>query len=175
NEVQHAIRDDNIDGFARNEWMLHAQLASEFFSGEEGVGTGDRARTQFCIKLLEIEPEILNPAFAKLDIGIADSLRDNRCVTPRDLEHRIGHIHADYGTFGTDDLRGDEANLPGAASEIKHGFAAAQIFAGIAATVIALGDFLRDDLEIARIVINRTAQCSVLRLRPGGVALLDGG
>ena len=42
--------------------------------------------------------------------------------------------------------------------EIEHRLAFAQILAGIAATVIAFDDFLRNDLEIFGIVIDRATK-----------------
>ena len=55
-------------------------------------------------------------------------------------------------------MRGDEADFSGAAAEIEDGLAGAQIFAGIAAAVIALDDFLRDDFEILGVVFDRAAK-----------------
>ena len=77
--------------------------------------------------------------------------------------------------FGADDLRGDEANLSGTAAEIEHGLACAQIFARIAAAVIALDHLLRNDLEIFRIVIDRTTKLLFRGLRSSSVTFPDGG
>ena len=76
---------------------------------------------------------------------------------------------------GPDDLRGDEADLAGAAAEIEHRLARAQIFARIAAAVIALDHLLRDDLEIFGVVIDRAAKLRLGGFGAGGVTFADGG
>ena len=76
---------------------------------------------------------------------------------------------------GADDLRGDEANLSGAAPEIEHRLVFSQILAGIAAAVIAIDDFLRNDFEIFGIVIDRTTKLRFGGFGPGGVTFPDGG
>ncbi len=72
-----------------------------------------------------------------------------------------------------DDLRGDETDLSRAAAEIEHGLALAQIFARIAAAVIALDHFLRNDLEVISVVIDRATKPRLGCLRAGGVTFSD--
>ena len=76
---------------------------------------------------------------------------------------------------GADDLRGDEANLSCAAPEIEHRLACSQILARIAAAVIALDHFLRNDFEIFGIVIDRTTKFRFGGFGSGGVTFPDGG
>ena len=64
------------------------------------------------------------------------------------FQHLVRHVDPDHLSVGPNDLRGDETNLSGAAAEIEHRLALAQILARIAATVIALDHFLRNDFEI---------------------------
>ena len=125
------------------------------------------------IQQLEIERQILDAAFAKLDVGIADAFGDNWRVAPRDREHFVGHIHADDFAVRADDLRGDETDFAGAAAQIDNHFAFAQITRRIAATVIAFDHFLLNDLEVIQIVIDRTTKARLGRLRTCGIAFTN--
>ena len=113
---------------------------------EERSRVGDRPRFQFRVELFEIERQILDAAFAELDVRVTDPLRHDRRVPARDLQHFVGHVDADDLSVRPDDLRGDETDFSGPAAEIEHGLALAQIFARIAAAVVAFDHFLRDDL-----------------------------
>ena len=174
-EVQHAVGNDHVHAVGGDEWMLHAQFVGEFVGLEKCIGAVDGARFQFSVEFFQIEREILDAAFAKLDVGIADALRDDGRVAACDFEHVVGHIHADNAPLRADHLRGDEANFPRAAAEIEHGLAFADIGARVAAAVVALNDFLRNDFEPARIVLHRAAERGFAALRTGGVAVFDGG
>src|SRR5204863_1271470 len=55
------------------------------------------------------------------------------------------------------------------------GFAFPEILTGIAATVIAFDDFLWNDLEVFRVVIDRATKFRLSRPRAGSVAFSDFG
>ena len=74
-----------------------------------------------------------------------------------------------------DDLRGDEADLAGAAAEVEHRLAGPQILARIAAAIIPLDHLRRNDFEILGIVIDRAAKLRLGGPGSGGVTFPDGG
>ncbi len=90
--------------------------------------------------------------------SITDPLGHDGRVAARDLEHFVGHINPDDLARGADDLRGDEANLAGAAAEIEDGLASPQIFARIAATVIPLDHLRGMTLRYSGVVIDWAAK-----------------
>src|SRR5438874_9370698 len=117
----------------------------------------------------------MDPAVAKLGIRLADALRYDRRVPARYLEHLVGHIDADDFSRRSHHLGRDETNLSGAAPEIEDRLAFPEILTGIAATVVAFDDFLWNDLEVFRVVIDRAAKFRLSRLRAGSVAFSDFG
>jgi len=153
--------------------VFHPQFLRKFIGAEERSSVGNRPRFQFLIELLEIECEVLDATFSKLDVRVANPLRHNRCVRARDLQHLVGHVYADHAPVGTDYLRRDKADLAGAAPEIEHRLAFANIFAGIAATVIPLDHFPRNYLQELGIVLDGATKFRLRGLRTGSVALAD--
>ncbi len=154
--------------------MLEPQFGGEFVGLEEGRGVGDGPLAQGGVEAFQVEPEVLDAALAELDVAVADAFGDDRRVAAGDVEHLVGHVHADDSCPAADDLRGDEADFARAAAEVEHRLAGMQVLAGIAAAVVALDDLLRDDLEVLRIVIDRAAQGGLARLGAAGVTFLGG-
>ena len=154
--------------------MPHAQFRREFARAEKSVGVGDGPRFQLRVQPLQIQGEILDAALAKLHIGKPDPLRHDGRIAPRDLQHCIGHVHADHAPRRAHHLRRDETNLSRPAPEIEHRLPGPQMLARIAAAVVALDDLRRDGFQILRIVIHRAAERRFTALRPGGVAFFDG-
>ena len=70
---------------------------------------------------------------------------------------------------------GDKTNLAGATSQIEDRLAFAEILAGIAAAVIAVDDFLRNDFEVLSVVIDGATKLRFRRLRSGSIAFPDFG
>lgn len=53
-----------------------------------------------------VEREILDAAFAELDVGVADGCRDDGGVVAGDFEYVVGHVHTDdFGGDGLEILR----------------------------------------------------------------------
>lgn len=176
-EVEHAIRDDDIDGFGGDEGFVGAEgvgdgVGSEVVSDRGGCSDGGlrEARREF----VDVEGEILNSALAKLHVGVAETLGDDGRVAAGDLEHVIGHVDPDDTSRTPHDLGGDEADFASAAAEVEDGFAGADVTRGIAAAVILVDDLLGNDLEQLGIVLNGAAEGGFGRFGGGGVALLDG-
>src|SRR5206468_3965837 len=113
---------------------------------------------QLSIQQFQIEPQILDTAFAKFHVRVAEAFGDDRRIAPRDLQHLVGHIDANDFTVRPDDLCGDETDFSRAAAQIEDRFAFTQVTRGIATAVIALDHFSWNDLEIFRVVIYRTTQ-----------------
>jgi len=153
--------------------MLDAKLLRQLIRCEERGSVVDRAPFQFRVEHVNAEGEVLDAAFAKLDVRVADTLRHDWRIPARDLEHLVGHINADDFSFRPHHLRGDETNLSSAASEIEHRLAFPEISARIAATVIAFDDFLRNDLEVFRVVIDRATKFRFRGLRSSRVTFPD--
>ena len=61
----------------------------EVVGGEEGCCIFDRTFFQLGIEDFEIERKVLDAAFAELDVGVADFLRDDGCVAAGDFEHVV--------------------------------------------------------------------------------------
>ena len=74
---------------------------------------------QVLIEPVEVQLEILYPATTKLDIGVAEPVRDRWLVFPSQLQHRFVEVDTDYPTAGPHDLSGDEADLSAARTQIE--------------------------------------------------------
>ena len=70
---------------------------------------------------------------------------------------------------------GDKTNLPRATAQIEDRLAFTQILAGIAAAVVAVDDFLRNNFEVLSVVIDRATKLRFRRLRSGSIAFPDFG
>lgn len=174
-EVEHAVGNDDVDAFTGDERVLDAEIGGEGISGEVGIGISDGIVAEFAVEDFQIEREVLDAAFAELDVGVADVSRDDGRVAAGDFQHVIGHVHADDFAGGADDLGGDEADFSCAGAEVEHGFAGPQVLGGIAAAVVFLNDFGGDGLEELRIVLHRAAERGLGFGGGGGVALAGGG
>ena len=174
-QIKDAIRDDHVDRVGRDERMLDPQFLGQLIGAQKRRGVSDRPRAQFGIELLEVEREILDAALAKLDVLVTDPLRHDRRIRPGHVQHLVRHVDPDHLSLRPDDLRRDETNLAGAAAEIEHGLAFSQIFARVAAAVIAIDDLLRNDFEIFGIVIDRATKLCFGGFGSGGVTFPDGG
>jgi hypothetical protein len=104
----------------------------------------------------------------------SNRLTDGSLVLARDGEHVVVHIDTDDAAGGPDDLRGDETDFSGAAAEVEDGFAGAEITGWIAAAVIALDYFGRDDFQVLTVVFDRTTEGFDARLCRIAVAITDG-
>lgn len=155
-EIEDAIGDDGIDRIAFHKRVLDAKVSGDLVGAQEGIGVLNGIGFEFAVEEFEIEREVLDTAFAELDIGIADALGDDGGVAACDFEHGIGHINADDFSFGADDLRSDETNLTGAASEIENCFPGFYILTGVAAAIIFFDNFFWNNFEIFRVVVYRT-------------------
>ena len=124
-------------------------------------------------ELLEVESQILNATFAKFDVIVANSLGDDRRVPIGDFKHRVGHIDTDYFSGAANNLRSNKADLSRSGSEIQNRLSFVDVLGGIAAAIVSLDDFIRNDLQIFFVVIDRAAQGCFLLLGTSGVTLSD--
>ena len=113
---------------------------------------------QLFIEFFQIERQVLDPALAEFDVGVAQSLGDDRRVASRHFQHGVGHVHADDPAPGPDDLRGDETDFSGATAQVEHGLAGSEVTAGVAAAIVLLNDLVRDDFQKTLIVIHSATQ-----------------
>ena len=157
-EIEHAVRDHDIDGISGDERRHGAQFLSTRVGGEERVRVMNRIGLQVCVQFFQIERQVLDAALAELHVLKADGLADDGRVFARHGEHVVVHVHADDAARRPNDLRGDETNFSRAAAEVEHRLARLEIFRGITAAVIAVNDFLRDDLEILAVVFDGAAK-----------------
>jgi hypothetical protein len=138
--------------------MLDSQFRSDFIGGEKRSGIRKGVVAQLSIQQFQIESQILDPVFAEFHVGVTDPFGDNRRVAACDLEHFVGHIDPDHFPLWADNLRGDETDFSRAAAQIENRFAFTQITRWIAATVIALDYFLRNNFEIFGLVFSWTTK-----------------
>src|SRR5262249_12476817 len=89
-------------------------------------------------------------------------------------EHVVVHVDADHTAPGSHDLRRDEADLAATAAEVEHDVSLAHVARGIAAAVVALDHLLGDGAQVARIVVDGTAEARLACLRGVAVALAYG-
>ena len=101
---------------------------------------------------------------------MADALGDLGGRTVGERQHLVVHVDADDTTARPDDLAGQEADLAGAAAQVEHRLAFAQVCRGVTAAVVALQDLARDGGEQGGIVLDRAAQALFAGLRGLGVA-----
>ena len=95
-QVEDAVGDDDVDRVARDERVLDAQLLGKFVRAQKRRRVRDRPRLQLGVELLEIERQILDAAFAELDVVVTDPLRHDRRVRARDVQHLVRHVDADH-------------------------------------------------------------------------------
>jgi len=81
---------------------------------EERCRVTDRPSFQLGVEQIDAQRQVLDPAFAKVDVRITDPLGDDRRVPARDFQHLVGHVDADHFASRADDLGGDETNFSGA-------------------------------------------------------------
>jgi len=93
------------------------------------------------------------------------------CRLARHGQHLGGHVDADYTPRITHDLGGNEADLPCAASQVEDRLALFEVLAGVAATIVALEDFLRGPLEVLRVIVRWAAPPRHSRFGPTAVAV----
>ena len=103
----------------------------------------------------------------------ADGLGDDWRVASGHVEHLGGHVHSDDAPSGPDRLRGDEADLAAAAAQVEDRLALAQVLARVAAAVVALEDLRGDRLEVAGVVVHRTAQRLFAGLAPPSLVIKE--
>src|SRR5436853_4586845 len=119
-----------------------------------------------------LERHRLRHALAKLHVGggVAEIARDNRRVTPRNLEHRVGHVNANHVPRRTDPPRGLETINPAAGADIQHSFAHLNRFQSgwRAAPVGDFQNFIRDKgAEILQVITGWAADLLACGRRPG--------
>ena len=127
------------------------------------------------IQQFKIECQILDTAFAKLHVRVAEAFGDDRRVASRHLQHFVRHIDPNHFPVWPDNLRGKKTDFSGAAAQIENRFAVAEITRRVAATVIALDHFLWNDVEICRFIINRTTKFLRTLFCSSRVSLADDG
>ena len=174
-QIKNTIGNDHIDGVAGDQRMFDTQFFGELVRSKKRSGISYWIAFQLSFQQFQIKRQILDTAFAKFYVRVAEALRDDWGVTPGDLEHFISHIHADHFAVWSNDLRRDETNFSRATTEIENRFALAQIMRRIAAAIIALDHFSWNDVEICRFIINRTTKFVGAFLCSGRVTLADDG
>ena len=102
--------------------------------------------------------QILDAGAFEGDIVPSHTLGHRLAVGFSQIEHGRIEIHADDPALRSHNLRNDVTDLAAAAAQVEHSFALAYEARRIAAAVIAVEDFLGDDLEIFAVVFHRTAQ-----------------
>ena len=115
----------------------------------------------------------MDSALPKFNDGVTQSPGNDGRVTPCHFQHFIGHIDADNFSCRADDLRRDETNLPCPAAQIEHGFSRLEVTARVAAAIILLNDFFRDDFQVLALIIDGATQRRYWRLGSSGVTLSD--
>lgn len=93
--------------------LLDTELSGKFFERKEAVGVCDGVFGKSGLEQFQVECEVLDSAFAKFDIGVADTLGDNRCIDASHLEHVISHVNADHAPCFANHLGSDEADFSG--------------------------------------------------------------
>lgn len=173
-EVEDAVGNDDVDGFIGDERGIIAELGCDDFAGEVVFDSGDGIGGELFVKGLEVELEVLDAAFDKLDVRVADVFGDDGGVAVGDFEHVIGHVDADHFAFGSHDLGGDEADFSGAGAEVENGFAGVEPFGRVSAAVVFFDDFGGDGFEKLRVVIDRATEVSFNSVGGLGVTFFDG-
>ncbi len=172
-QVEHAIRDDHVHRVVRDHGLVAPQFVRPLFDREQALDAVDRGRGDLLLEAIEVERQILDPAAPELDVGKAGALGHDRRIAPRHLEHVRRHVDTDHPPLGPDHLRGDEADLARAATEIEHRLSGLQVLRRVAAAVVALDHLGRDDLQVARVVVDRAAELLDLGVRALAVPLSD--
>ena len=127
------------------------------------------------LKAVEVELQVLNESVAELDVGVANlAAGDLVAVLAGEGEHLAVAVDADDAAGWPDRLRQDVTEFAAARAEVDDGFTHVHEPGGIAAAVVALDDFLRDDCETIGLVLDGTAERLFAGIGRGGVALVDG-
>ena len=82
-KIPSLLRNDDVNRVARYERFFDSKFFGEFLSFDESVRRVDRLGFQLGFKPLQIEREVLNPAFAKFDVGMANILWHHLSFTVR--------------------------------------------------------------------------------------------
>ena len=107
------------------------------------------------------------------NIVVADIFCDCGCIAAGQGQHVISHVHLDDLPFGVNYLRGNEANISGATTEIQDGFVNLDMLAWVAATVVALDNLIGNGFEVFRVIIDRATKRIFLCLYGGSVTFPD--
>src|SRR4029077_18851442 len=118
--------------------MFYAQFLGKLICLQERSRVRNRSRLKFGVELLQIQGQILDSAFAKFDVPVADTLGHNRRVATCHREHLVRHINTNNHAFRADNLRGDKADLSRATAKIENRLAFPKISTRVAASVVAL-------------------------------------
>src|SRR4051812_10090450 len=118
-QVQDTVGNDDVDGIVRDERLFDAQLLRQLIRGQERSGIADWPPFQFRIEQIDAQGQVLDPAFAKLDVPVTNSFRHHGRVSPRYFQHLVRHVDSDNLATPANHLRRDETNLPGAAPQIE--------------------------------------------------------
>ncbi len=103
--------------------MFDAQFFGQLVGGKKRSRIRYWIAFQLSIKQFQIERQILDTAFTKFYVRVAEAFGNDRRVASRHLQHFVRHINADHFAVWPDDLRGDKTDFSGAAAQIENCFA----------------------------------------------------
>ena len=161
-QVEHAVRHHDVYAGVWDQRSLAAQAGLLDFEGVHIIRAEDGVDLEPGLYRLEVERQILDPRPAKLHVPPADAAPYLILEAPRQPQHLRVHVDADHSPLRTDHLAGDIADLPAAGPKVEDGITPADVAAGIPASVVPFDDFLRDDFQVARIVIDRATEIGLL-------------
>ena len=157
-QVQHAVRDNQIDGGIRNQWLFPTLAGLPCPEFGIALSVNDRMLPQMSIEGLDIQGEILDIALQKADAIPAELPRHVGLVLARQREHVVIHVHPDDPPLWPDQLRRQVTDLAAAAAEIEHDIARLHVTRRVAAAVIPGDNLLRQRRQQTGVIVHRTAQ-----------------
>ena len=170
-QIQDTVGNNEVYRGIWNKRALTFLLVLERLQGRE-LGRGAcGVRAQIVLGYREVERQVLDVALEKTHTVGAQALGHLGLVLARQREHVVVHVHADHAPRAAYDLSSQITDLAAAAAEIEHHVAGARITRGVAAAIVLLDDFRRQQLEPRRIVVDRTAEFGLGGLSRRGIAL----
>ena len=122
-QVDHAVRDHDVDRFAGDQRSRLPQKVRVLFGSQPFAARSHRLLSQVLVEAVQVEPQVLDLPFAKLDVVKPQPVADNVLVLTSQRQHLVVAVDADDSTCRTHHLRRDVANLSAAGTKIEHRFA----------------------------------------------------
>src|SRR5580704_18306870 len=171
NQVEDAIRHDDVNAVRRDQRIILALLRDEILEPRQLLDAADGMISEPAVEAVEIYRQVLEAPAPELNVAKSQLRGHCRRMTPRERQHLGVHVDTDDASRRTNNLSRDKTRLASAAAEIQNPVARLQVWRRIAASVVALDHFARYRFEIAWIVAHRAAQRVLPRGSPCLVAL----